>query len=912
MLLLVLSFIYYNFLIVDTPEKFGTSACPEEPPSNFDAFVVPKLPSPVKQKPFQIFEDDQPTAKTENKGSSFNQNDSMCTMNFNQCIETGSMSTPIKIKEQRTGLVGIFSRKSALDSPSESPNESSQQNISPINPPMDQENADVAQMGYHTMPKQLSTIMETTETTSSTGMHTKSTISSPESDNDTELPVQNTNLKQSGNITEKAGTNQSVFESEESKLVQENTLAPPIGYSIFEDKTENMKAVSLKAPSFNFGDDSKLLPEKSIALMPAFSIFEDKTESMKVMSVQAPSLNLGNDTEIVNKENISRAIFFDDPPVLESLKVSNESMFPAYDSDPNNFPKNISSINKTGTHHSMLLYKDPVQDASVAIKNLSIHSLSQEERPKETSLKKKSFGISEDQSSKGDAKGENSMLAMSVLERSNVQPSEGNLSEGPSPRVSDEFYNSFCKSPVASQSGPKTSIQGHRLDKTQNLSMIAENLKFFDAPQTETCNKFDSVKKLISFEVSKDESQKKPTATCVRESTTHRKTIDFYDLFSKSPDKPGKLINYGSTLQPESKSPEVSSLLKFDTTNTRDTTQALLKLNLDDSKNVSMVAKCKETSIPNKRSLLHESQIKQEKSIHITDSLSTLAKPSFQSPATEIPQTKIKKPLFAEDDNINTMNFASNLGSDQNSTFIAPPEPNARIFGMMKLEGGIRMSQVTERESLLVVKDNTSKESRLSLSMDEDELMKVTDEELVVQRKESEQVSKSIAEKKQNDIKGKISLPASKLCILKEQSKKSFISSEISVKSPVDDLGVSIYVPVQSQSVDLPDENWDEVDEDFELHAVTNQYLTSMIDLDGTRAFIQDQLLEEIINPFDKALKNALLEQVDLINYLRDLPTCSLKNKICQLAKGQTVEFGNKTFDVIKAIGKGAYGIVYT
>lgn len=821
---------------------------------SFDAFVVPKLPSPAKQTPFLVFEDVETIEKANNQWFLFNNNETMCTLNFNQCIETGSMSTPIKIKDKRPILLNAIEPKQTLDSLSDLSGENYQQNISHITPAIDQEN-----VGFSQMTKQLSTIMETTETTNSTELHTKSIISSPESDNDTETPVHNTKQMKTKNIIVKTET---VLDNKEAKIVSKNSMGPPLTFTIIEEKTEIMKEDPLKSPSFNLSDEFKLLPEKSIILTKgAFSIFEDKTDNLK--PIQLPTLDLVNDTEIVNKENISHVMLTENLNLLK--KMNKDPEFLAYYSDINNSYDDTSTMNKNNLHNSMVA-SNKIQNVSDVMKYLSIPN----ENSKETSLIIKTVVLPEEEVTKqGSVVSENSILEMSLIEKTNVQSPFSLINKDNTKhillsssteinainRISDQFYDSFCKSPVKIKSG-------HHLDKSPNLS-CEEQGNSNNVLQTD----LKSGGKLVSIKVSKSKSFRKPL------NNMKGNSVDFYDIFSKSPEKPGKLVNFGN---------DTSSLLKLDSTNTRDATQSLLKFNLDDTKSLSKIAEV--NSLANGGSLIHESQIKQEKSLHISNRFS-----AFAEPLSDLATIPFKKPLFAEDDNINTLSFASNLGRDQNSTFIAQPE--------FKI-----LTEKNEDRLLAIEKSNTVIDTRLRVRLDEDEFHN----EIPILL--SEKNGSELIEKKRNLEQTKRTM----LSLSKEKMQGKIIPTEKSVDTTIDDLGVSIYVPASSQIEDLHDEHWDEVNEDYELFAEANQYLASMIDLDETRAFIHDQLLEEIINPFDKALSNALLDQIDFISYLRDLKTCSLRNKICQLTKGKTLEFGNETFDIIKAIGKGAYGVVFT
>lgn len=123
------------------------------------------------------------------------------------------------------------------------------------------------------------------------------------------------------------------------------------------------------------------------------------------------------------------------------------------------------------------------------------------------------------------------------------------------------------------------------------------------------------------------------------------------------------------------------------------------------------------------------------------------------------------------------------------------------------------------------------------------------------------------------------------------------------------DLGKSIYSRRLSSSEKVKKQNWDEIDEHFNPN--NNEYKKKIVDLDGTMQFIFQQTQSVEIDPFDPKLEAAFLEKINFMNYIEELSTCSLVNKILPLSKGTTVCVHSEKFSVIEKIGEGTYGTVY-
>lgn len=66
------------------------------------------------------------------------------------------------------------------------------------------------------------------------------------------------------------------------------------------------------------------------------------------------------------------------------------------------------------------------------------------------------------------------------------------------------------------------------------------------------------------------------------------------------------------------------------------------------------------------------------------------------------------------------------------------------------------------------------------------------------------------------------------------------------------------------------------------------------------------------LNPFDSNFIKKLIEKNRLVDRLKQLGTCTFKEKVTPLAKGHTIGFGGEEFCVVKCITKGGYGTIYS
>lgn len=123
-----------------------------------------------------------------------------------------------------------------------------------------------------------------------------------------------------------------------------------------------------------------------------------------------------------------------------------------------------------------------------------------------------------------------------------------------------------------------------------------------------------------------------------------------------------------------------------------------------------------------------------------------------------------------------------------------------------------------------------------------------------------------------------------------------------------DELGKSIYVPKPTCAEEV--QRWDEIDEHF--NPSDNVYVKKETDPDETMHFIYRQTKVGEVDPFDPKLQAAFLEQLDFMKYIEELPTCALVNKVEPLMRSKVVKIRGTEFTVLKKIGEGTFGMVYS
>lgn len=65
------------------------------------------------------------------------------------------------------------------------------------------------------------------------------------------------------------------------------------------------------------------------------------------------------------------------------------------------------------------------------------------------------------------------------------------------------------------------------------------------------------------------------------------------------------------------------------------------------------------------------------------------------------------------------------------------------------------------------------------------------------------------------------------------------------------------------------------------------------------------------IDPFEMHLQNALLDDIDFIEYIKSLEYVHILTRVRAMEVGTSLAIGDETFDVLKKVGQGSFGFVY-
>lgn len=66
------------------------------------------------------------------------------------------------------------------------------------------------------------------------------------------------------------------------------------------------------------------------------------------------------------------------------------------------------------------------------------------------------------------------------------------------------------------------------------------------------------------------------------------------------------------------------------------------------------------------------------------------------------------------------------------------------------------------------------------------------------------------------------------------------------------------------------------------------------------------------IEPFDIHLQNAFLDDIDFIEYIRSLENVNIMHRVRPIELNSELEMGTETFTILKQIGQGSFGYVYS
>lgn len=733
----------------------------------------------------------------------FTLNESCSTQKFGLFLKAQSASTPIeKVKSiPRTGSNELPPKEE---------------------PPTDKVPLQYADIANYTLAaKKLSTIMETSENTNSTGANTKSSISS--SDSDTEV------------MKGKSITGASILSKSKSALAN---LSTPAGMAAKEQSRTKLETFDERDKEL---EDDKVTKANNasgaIPKIPSFQVFEDKTE--KIVSPIEPN------EVFQNTPNISTAATV---PIKEPSFA-----FQIFEDKTENIEKPNYTVEP---QHTLVINETPTKDKTPFV-GFQIFEDKTEARITAQSLQTHKLPALPLNESKIDK--ENRILYSTVQ----------------SPTICEPEFSLF-KDPSLKISKPEE----------QDNNSILPSFKFDDTQPVAGTGPLNitQFKPLVSFETSQPrDCDNSPISPAGASNESRQSDGINFEFFATTPKKPGSQQLYAPTHTS-------SALIRFESIE-KNTTESLLKMNVEDSKHISMLAKAPDSSLfaekERSQSLLPLAQIKQEKSLHINDDRFSFSRPTapspveFKSPKLPIPKTK---PIFIEDDQINTLKFNSMLGNVQNSTFISQPTETV-------------LSAQTEVAKPLVKTDSieniTTKVTKLSVSMDENEFMTIF---------EDQSVGKSYETKLKPVETVKVTEPKQETGL-----KKACSMSYKSNTDMHDDLGQSIYL---GRSNSFPEENWDDSDHKSDSYG-DDKYMHSSVNLDETVAVIGHHLNAEVINPFDREFTKALLEKVNIMGFIERQEHCSLRKKIKPMRAGQHLSFADYDFEVMKAIGKGAFGTVF-
>ncbi|XP_034479004.1 uncharacterized protein LOC117785203 [Drosophila innubila] len=77
-------------------------------------------------------------------------------------------------------------------------------------------------------------------------------------------------------------------------------------------------------------------------------------------------------------------------------------------------------------------------------------------------------------------------------------------------------------------------------------------------------------------------------------------------------------------------------------------------------------------------------------------------------------------------------------------------------------------------------------------------------------------------------------------------------------------------------------------------------------------SMLNQTLAQKDVNPFNVDIINSLLDSIEFSLYIEKQPTCQLQGHVKRLLPQSTLEIQGEKFDVLKIIGKGAYGSVFS
>lgn len=493
------------------------------PRPNFNAF---KPPAAVEKKvayPFTMDEDEQ--------------NDSCSTMQFNFFLKAQSVSTPVA-KKNIPKLTPLATLPSA---PSEAPSQQNENDVRTdgsissnhcsVSAP-----TSVTQPHEIYQPKQLSTIMETTESTQSTkssvGNETEFNMKTPKH-------VQNSHMR---NVTKQEVESKLLLAS--FRLAEEQTetcptMPVPIRMISQENVSQFMLKTPMKAPEVCpfqiFEDHSLSLPTPDLGISMKSHGSSSSSKQVEVTQIEIPeSQNFENEVSCLvvppdscNSQNdieIPATQDFDIPAtqateeelgvfavptiqnsVLNALQDPQRALSGNISS--NNFSTKVSASMKLDTEIPAKQEVEATTSSSESGTDLSAYTISSEDPAVVDKPARSEFFIYEDSVREDKAKEQNKPLRNNLIASESLHMSckENFMLPASSPvvRTPSEEFLAMCASPKSTSKKNATGVQHH--------NEISDLLKFSNA--TASGAALESSLKKLSLEPSLESKSATPTST---------------------------------------------------------------------------------------------------------------------------------------------------------------------------------------------------------------------------------------------------------------------------------------------------------------------------------------------------------------------------------------------------------------
>ncbi|XP_067637527.1 uncharacterized protein BubR1 [Eurosta solidaginis] len=125
-----------------------------------------------------------------------------------------------------------------------------------------------------------------------------------------------------------------------------------------------------------------------------------------------------------------------------------------------------------------------------------------------------------------------------------------------------------------------------------------------------------------------------------------------------------------------------------------------------------------------------------------------------------------------------------------------------------------------------------------------------------------------------------------------------------------DDAEMSIYFKHTPKTPKIQQHVWNESSPSPKTPS-QNVYVHRDVDMNATNQVIDNVNVDTNVNPFNGDLQTAFLEQIYFSHYIKELPNCMMVGHVSRLHATAKFKINDIQFEVIKLVGEGAYGAVY-